>query len=939
MNRPGDNAPALSIHVLRLIIFLSGALALGYEAIWFRMLSHTVGSALLASTAVTAMFMLGSAVGSVAGGYGWLSTYPRPLRLYGALEGLVALLCLVLPLYLFVAQGLGVFLPTIAATLVTTLYLTIPSFVMGATFPVFVRAATLAGGLKNPAGFVYLWNLLGAAVGVLLGGMLIVPLLGIWAGMVLVVAAGLGVAAFAATRRLEGSTEEPQTPKKSGKKGRKRRTEVELLLPWGELAVAIFVFATCSLAVEIVGIRLVFMTGGTTTPYFTGLLFSFIGLTALGTALSRKISASASDRRIRQILSLGPALLGAGVAVMLLLHPVVLHLYASWLRPTATMAEYFASSILFSSMLLAVPCLAMGLYLPLVMGYLRREEPGDRSAGWMYGVYGLGNALGAVVAGVVLIPALGLYGTQLFLIVVCIVLTLHLALRVVPRQGGRLAGLGAAALLVAFLTLHTPWPELLPHVGSFIAPPNASSAGRRDFLEGRFENLKPLYSREGAMANVAAFEEPTPNGPRRYMMINGKVDAGSGTDQASQVLVGLIPMLYVDEPVGRAMVLGLGSGMTAAAIRSAGAARIEIVELLPEVVEAAQASFGEYVDGLFEAPEVKITIEDGLYRFATEALRSPGGYTVVNQQPTNLWVRGTGALFSRGHFENMRHLLEPGGVAAVWLGTYNADERLFWDVLRTLRAVFPHIEVYETIPGDVLFVAGTSPLSVTPERLDRLFAPGKVEVLHRAGIRSREGLLSLRILSQEEVDPRLEENPGVVFGAARPLAEWRTLRTFLAGQGTVIEEGREERWKRPEFVEWIARNTGREELDEDAYRAILMDQISHNGAHPGRTLRLADHMIEQDPVHVMDLVAAAAQLEARRYDSRALALLEMAAVHEERVRSPIMRRYLNCELLRVLMKKRDMLGLHGVPEVQARIDLLSRKVDVNARTFREVECF
>ncbi|MBL7644529.1 hypothetical protein INQ11_24455, partial [Escherichia coli] len=75
------------------------------------------------------------------------------------------------------------------------------------------------------------------------------------------------------------------------------------------------------------------------------------------------------------------------------------------------------------------------------------------------------------------------------------------------------------------------------------------------------------------------------------LQIDGKVDATSEGDATTQTVVGLVPTAMARN-VGTALVVGLGSGMTADAVRSVpGVRAVTVLELLPEVLIAARGDF------------------------------------------------------------------------------------------------------------------------------------------------------------------------------------------------------------------------------------------------------------------------------------------------------------------------------------------------------------
>ena len=230
------NQHIAGLHILRTIIFISGMLALAYETIWFRWLAQQIGSSLLSSTLITGAFLLANAAGAIFGGYGLAVKYRKPLLLYGMLEAAVAAASLLLlPVFgqiLHLVKGWSI----LSISLMMAASFLVPSFFMGITFPVFIRAAAHAPcPARNPAGFVYLWNVLGASAGVLLGGIYLVPHHGIWYGLGITAILGLANAGAAAWN---GRHEIVNVPSENAPSNTKKQPRI--LLAWRELSPILF---------------------------------------------------------------------------------------------------------------------------------------------------------------------------------------------------------------------------------------------------------------------------------------------------------------------------------------------------------------------------------------------------------------------------------------------------------------------------------------------------------------------------------------------------------------------------------------------------------------------------------------------------------------------------------------------------------------------------
>ncbi|HSG99220.1 MAG TPA: hypothetical protein VLB27_04165, partial [candidate division Zixibacteria bacterium] len=197
---PADTRSSL----IYLAALISGAAALIYQVSWIGMLSMTFGSTTLASAAVIGAFMLSMGLGARA--YDRISRrFTNPFRFYGLLEvgiaataaGVSSLIHALPGVYAALAGGPeavsgNAFLRLALAFIL----LLVPCLLMGATFPALCRAAIASrSALNRHLGPIYGLNTLGAALGALLAGLILIELVGRQASIWI---AGLGNLAAAA---------------------------------------------------------------------------------------------------------------------------------------------------------------------------------------------------------------------------------------------------------------------------------------------------------------------------------------------------------------------------------------------------------------------------------------------------------------------------------------------------------------------------------------------------------------------------------------------------------------------------------------------------------------------------------------------------------------------------------------------------------------------
>src|SRR3990170_4811040 len=191
----------VTLAVVYLLFFLSGAAALVYQVVWVRSLTLIFGGSHLAVTAVLAIFMAGLALGGYLIGRA-VDRVERPLRLYGLLPLRIAASALLFiglmqvypPVYVPLARGRddSIVYLTIVRAAFATLALIVPTTLMGGTLPVLSRfVSRRPEALRTSLSLLYGLNTLGAVLGALLAGFVLLRLYSVSATLSLAVAANV----------------------------------------------------------------------------------------------------------------------------------------------------------------------------------------------------------------------------------------------------------------------------------------------------------------------------------------------------------------------------------------------------------------------------------------------------------------------------------------------------------------------------------------------------------------------------------------------------------------------------------------------------------------------------------------------------------------------------------------------------------------------------
>src|SRR5262245_9735204 len=213
VNAPSPRATRL---LLAVCFFVSGGAGLVYEVLWSRHLQVLFGSTTESVAAVLAVFMTGLGLGGHL--LGRVADRTRsPMRLYGVLEIGVGLFAVVTPALLGLARVVwSAIAPHVEPTgasgmavklLLAALVLVPPATLMGGTLPALVRATAESGDTaRAQVGLLYALNTLGAVLGTLGTGFVLVEVLGLSSSMRVTAVVNIGIGALVVARaRRHGS--------------------------------------------------------------------------------------------------------------------------------------------------------------------------------------------------------------------------------------------------------------------------------------------------------------------------------------------------------------------------------------------------------------------------------------------------------------------------------------------------------------------------------------------------------------------------------------------------------------------------------------------------------------------------------------------------------------------------------------------------------------
>jgi predicted membrane-bound spermidine synthase len=592
---------------------------------------------------------------------------------------------------------------------------------MGGTLPVMVRAVSPnANGIGARGGGLYAANTTGAVLGSLLASFLLIPVLGIKGSAFAAASVNLLVALAAAGLFRSAALPAPKQPVKGTFNAKTK------------LAIAIYAVAGgIALGYEVVWSQSIAQFMSTRAFAFSVMLATYL----FGLALGAAVFARFADRVRDPWSAFGLLIASAGVVALL-----QIGFLGHWIVTVQSFAEYWALRITGSEFvgmcarfqvaalaMVFLPTLLLGAAFPAVLRLAVPTEHVGAGVGIVTAINTIGGIAGSIATGFLLVPGLGLVRTLGVLAVAAAATGAVAAFASqAPNSWGRRASaaLATAALVAAVLIPASRLATLLP----------GARAGHLVFYE------------EGLGATVAVVEQGEEARKFRRLYIQGVSNTGDSLPSLRYMrLQALLPLIIHNGEPRSALVVGLGTGITAGALLDyAGLERRVAAELLPAVVEATSLFAGN--NDASRDTRLDVRLRDG----RRELLTSTDRYDLITLEPPPPSAAGVANLYSTDFYKLAAARLQPGGIVAQWLPLPTQNFEDTQSLVRSFIDVFPHVSLWTTELHEMLLIGSRDPIRLDLAKLTPRFnEPDVKAALAEVGIASPAALLSLWVTDRD----------------------------------------------------------------------------------------------------------------------------------------------------------------------------------------------
>jgi predicted membrane-bound spermidine synthase len=684
MIKPPPHQRVLTI--LSIVFFFSGFASLIYQVVWQRLLTLHYGVGSISITLIVGVYMAGLGIGSWVGGI-LAERVKQRVMLYFWVELGISLFGVVSLMFINMLGRATAGSPHFLSGLYMFLFLSIPTFLMGITLPLLTKIfSSYSHNFLGNVSFLYFINTIGASIGTLLTSYVLISFFGLDIAVYTAVAIDLILVILIwLTSRMAGKVpvvqaKETDDTETSGGLGR-----------WAYLL--IFITGFLAMGYEIVWYRLIGVLVKDSPYAFSTTLSVYLLGIALGSLVINKYLSGRPSTNRKSLFFFLQFMIGFYILFSLTAYYYLTQntgfseltslSFRNYLHPDPQLLNYLPRQIppfnliysyldlfMWPMIFLFIPTFLMGAGFPLVssLAFSKNDSVGS-TVGTVYFFNILGNVLGSILTGFVVLPLLGSELTFLIM-----ALTSVSGLLFAQRMFGRTIRLAtrfglAAGIIIVFLLI-------FPRKGEIYR-----------IIHPHPENVHQVIN-EGVDAVVVSYHNWGPTSD----YINGQEHGRFGTEW---YYAWVTEAAIYTPSLDNVLVIGFGAGTFPFVLEEMdNLGKMTVVELSPTLIKN-QKDIPFYQEMLSD-PRLTLVIDDG----RRYLLQTSEKFDLILMDPVRTTTSHANNLHSKEFFELARQHLKPGGVLLI--GGLN-EERV---VSKTIASVFDYVRIYDlfTIGSDVPLV-------------------------------------------------------------------------------------------------------------------------------------------------------------------------------------------------------------------------------------------
>lgn len=723
---PNRGLSLLRRNVLFFCFFMSGSTSLVLETAWSKQLSYLLGVDLFGAATTVAAYMSGLGLGAFFAFKYSRRFLSQPLRIYAWLQiliGVAGLLTIPLlrattPLFSALYQLNQNQVLFVALRFLVTFSLLLPATtLMGMTLPVVIGAerSSLTQGARV-AGFLYGINTLGAVAGAICAGFIFIPMWGLLKTCLIAGLIDLAIAGLVWLLLLRKNSEVIAVPPPSPQVGTN----------WKErsVLVALAISGVSALGLELSWFRLLAQVVGPSVSAFAITLAVFLAGIGLGSLMLAALMRWFVSGRVAFLFTLIWTVVGATIPAYYIneIPGWYLDIWKVW-GLAGRDFDLIRTQSAIAAIVILPAALGLGASFPAAI-WAMNEETGSKSSASSSAQLFFFNTVGALIGTLVwaflVLPNLGAAG-GIKIAAACSILAILIVRTTTRSEKLPHANLiyGVVVLIALVVYLAPAADPRIQNSGLFNAVRGPHAKGKVDVNPLRKE-AQLLFHKEGYNASIAVIKNR--HGRNAIdISYSGKWVASTHPSSLKHlVLLGHLPMLLVSPAPKRALVIGLGSGITSGSVlRYESLEHVDIVELEPAVIQGA-AFFNKFSGDPVSDDRVRLLLQDG----RTHVFFGKSRYDVITSDPIHPWVKGAANLYTREFYVKVRASLNARGVYCQWIPSSMSRES-FVSITKTMSSVFGDVKLLFS-GGEAIALASQSVVEFKTERLNEALKDSRV---------------------------------------------------------------------------------------------------------------------------------------------------------------------------------------------------------------------
>jgi spermidine synthase len=672
---PTNHISSKRFTFLTVLFFFSGITGLILQVVWMYRLGLIFGNASYATAATLAAFFLGLAIG------GWFlgsasTKFKKPLSAYGFIEiGIALTALLIIPGFDFYekyyATVVNLFqnertILTFIKFIFSISLLLLPSVLMGGTFPILAQyVGKNRKSLANRGTILYAINTIGAAIGAFIAGFYLLSNFGVSTTYLFAIflAAFIGITALILDRipsneNVLDTNLKKQVTNTVNKKQTKTSIIDSTTISYSQFVILAFSSGLLALSAETLWTRMFAQVLQNSVYSFSAILVVFLLALGFGGLVSHfAVKSKFSANKVLIIL----LLLGA---IFLSFSSVIFNYLTnglSYLSPGASWTGYIWSVFKLSFSVVFFPTVIFGAIFPfLLKAAPSTQEASGKFVGKLVLFNSLGSTIGPIIAGFILLDAIGLWNSIKIISILYVILAIQITLSTVQRKKIK----WVITPVIIFISI------------MFLSNPSTVKLRPNEKITEIWQSSDGVVSIVQSSKNI------------EMRLDNFYVLGDSGSILVEQ-MQGHIPLLIHPDPKNT-LFLGMGTGITAGASLNHDVEQVVVVELIKNVITAAKKYFSRWTNNLFNDKRVEIIADDA----RNYLLGSSEKFDIIVGDLFTPWHAGTGSLYSIEHFIQAKNHLKKGGIFAQWLPLYQLTPDSFETIAATFASVFPEVTVW-----------------------------------------------------------------------------------------------------------------------------------------------------------------------------------------------------------------------------------------------------